>query len=358
MQNFLFQTFTLNEERNVTLTAMVQPFCPEMPYAVKRPAIIVIPGGAYQYCSDREAEPVAFPYLQMGYHAFVLRYSLMDDSVWPNPLEDYEQAAELIKAHAEEWGVMTDKIAVIGFSAGGHLAAMAATIARNKPAAAILCYPATKVKFWKWFDKEIDHRYPDAPSAVDTHTCPCYLFATCTDELASVENSLDFASALLQHKIPFEMHIYGFGPHGLTLAEGSLQPQDGSFTPRAVHWVEESKGWLKEVLGDFSQNGFTAPVCPPRLNDDLEEHLSDRCTVALLHRVKQSDELLAPLFEKAREAFSEYHGVGLKLVAPVMFDFYGSLTLRTFAAAAGIGREELARYAEALSRIKNPEAAA
>lgn len=70
-------------------------------------------------CSEREADPVALAYLEAGFQAFVLRYSVGEGVVWPMPLEDYEQAMELLRAKAEEWSLYPDKIAVAGFSAGG-----------------------------------------------------------------------------------------------------------------------------------------------------------------------------------------------------------------------------------------------
>ena len=113
------QVFILNEKRNVTLTAYLQDDSQEFWRAKKRPAVVIFPGGAYAYCSDREADPVAQEYLRAGYHAFVLRYSVgWENAVWPNPLEDYDQAMELIAAHAKEWHLIPEKIAVIGFSAG------------------------------------------------------------------------------------------------------------------------------------------------------------------------------------------------------------------------------------------------
>ena len=132
------EKIVLNGERNVTLTAYTQPVEGEFNHISKRPAVLILPGGGYSMCSDREADPVAFPYLEAGYQAFILRYSVGEDSVWPNPLDDYEQAMALIEERADEWKVLTDKIVVIGFSAGGHLAASAATMSQHRPYAAIL----------------------------------------------------------------------------------------------------------------------------------------------------------------------------------------------------------------------------
>ena len=114
------EVLTLNEERNVTLTTYIQDCGEGFGCVAKRPAVLILPGGAYQMCSDREADPVAFAFAKAGYHAFVLRYSVMDDCTWPNPLNDYEQAMTLIRSHADNWHIYEDKIAVIGFSAAGN----------------------------------------------------------------------------------------------------------------------------------------------------------------------------------------------------------------------------------------------
>ena len=185
------EVLTLNEERNVTLTTYIQDCGEGFGCVAKRPAVLILPGGAYQMCSDREADPVAFAFAKAGYHAFVLRYSVMDDCTWPNPLNDYEQAMTLIRSHADTWHIYEDKIAVIGFSAGGHLATAAATLAQNRPNAAILGYAVTS--------QHVQACNPNAPetiSAVDRKTPPCFVFATRTDSMVPINNSIDFMRAL------------------------------------------------------------------------------------------------------------------------------------------------------------------
>ena len=140
----LYKTIVLNKKRHVSLTVMVQDVGGEFRGVTARPAVLILPGGGYMFCSDREAEPVAMPYLKAGFQAFILRYSLREDSAWPQPLRDYEQAMTLIREHAEEWHVIPDRVAVIGFSAGGHLAGAAATMSVNRPNAAILGYPVLR----------------------------------------------------------------------------------------------------------------------------------------------------------------------------------------------------------------------
>ena len=237
-------TIALNEERNVTLTAYLQAVGGEFAPIEKRPAILILPGGAYKFCSDREADPVAFAYLRAGYQALILRYSVAAHKTWPQPLEDYEQAMALITERADEWHIDTDKIAVIGFSAGGHLAGCAATIARHKPAAALLGYPV--------LTRRTNDKYmPDAPDviqAVDAHTCPCFLFSARTDTTVPVTDTLQMLTALEQHGVAYEAHIYGFGPHGFSVADCTVNSRNLAMSAATPHWVTDSVHWLHEWL--------------------------------------------------------------------------------------------------------------
>lgn len=240
------ETIVLNEERNVTLTTYIQDVGGEFHYITKRPAILILPGGGYQMCSDREADPVAFPYLQAGYQVFILRYSVKEDAVWPNPLNDYEQAMELIRSKEEEWNLYADKVAVIGFSAGGHLAAAAATMSQNRPNAAILGYAVAGEDV-----KGCNSTAPDTIKEVDEDTCPCFLFSSRTDDVVPISNSIRFMQALTDYGIGFESHIYAYGPHGFSTCDSSVQSRDTMVCERIPNWVTDSIGWLRDVLGDF-----------------------------------------------------------------------------------------------------------
>lgn len=240
------KTLTLNEERNVTLTAYLQPIGGEFWGMTKRPALIILPGGGYSFCSDREADPVAFPYLQAGYQVFILRYSLNENAVWDNPLKDYDLAAETIIKNAEEWFVDDKRIAVIGFSAGGHLAACAATLAKNKPRAAILGYPViSSVKVWN------ERNAPDPSEAVDENTCPCFVFASRNDGTVPIRDSLNFLCALEAAGVPFETHIYSSANHGFSTCEPQLNNREWCCN-RTPNWVKDSVEWLRETVGDFT----------------------------------------------------------------------------------------------------------
>ncbi|MCM1188294.1 MAG: alpha/beta hydrolase [bacterium] len=268
------ELITLSEEREVTLTAYLQEVGGEFHNIGKRPAILVLPGGGYQMCSDREADPVAFPYLKAGYQVFILRYSVKPGTAWPQPLEDYEQAMELIADRAEEWSLYPDKVAVIGFSAGGHLAGAAATVSRIRPAAVILGYAVLNRDV-----KGCSKTAPDLIGEVDGKTPPCFLFASRTDNVVPIDSSLEFMTALSRKGISFESHIYAYGPHGFSTCDSSVQDKYCDMCDRIPHWVEDSIGWLRDVLGDFGPKGMEEPSCKARINGDEEDFLSVDCTV-------------------------------------------------------------------------------
>ena len=238
------EKIVLSEERNVTLTAYIQKTGGEFSNIEKRPVMIVLPGGGYEFCSDREADPVALVYLQAGFQAFVLRYSVKEHKAWRNPLDDYEQAYRLICEKSEEWAVDTDKIAVIGFSAGGHLAGCAATVSACKPKAAVLGYPVLNRKSINWYSEEAT----DVVSAVDESTCPCFIFASRNDSTVPIENSIEFIDALNKNGVGFECHIYSDAPHGFSVADETVNAKALDMCSRTPNWKADSVAWLKEIF--------------------------------------------------------------------------------------------------------------
>lgn len=284
------QEIILHDKRNVTLTAYLQEADGEFGFS-KRPAMLILPGGGYAMCSDREADPVAAAYLKAGYQAFVLRYTCTPKGKWPLPLVDYEQAMALIEENAEAWHVDADKIAVVGFSAGGHLAACAATVAEHKPAAAVLVYPAIL--------KDIcDLCQPGMPyphEHVTSDTCPCFLVAARDDRTVDISNTLMMELALAEKGIAFESHIYSYGGHGFSTGENWINTN--SVCPRLPHWVPDSIEWLGEIMGRFTRSGFTEPVHAGSMNGNFAPVLSVDCTLS--HLRKQSAEakaVLAPMY--------------------------------------------------------------
>lgn len=254
------KTMTLNlTQENVTLTAYLLDSSPEMTNTQVRPAVLVFPGGGYVMCSDREAEPIALAFLSEGYHAFILRYSLGENAAFPRPLNDAEEALDLIRAKAHEWAVDPGKIAVCGFSAGGHLAAALGTMGRVRPNALILGYPCILDSISTILPAPI----PSLEQKVDTKTPPTFIFATAADPLVPVEHSLQFAAALDRVKVPFEMHIFQSGTHGLALAKpvtsaGLRVMVDAD----AARWMGLCIAWLERLFGAFPSDRELVTAIP------------------------------------------------------------------------------------------------
>lgn len=339
------ETIVLNKERHVTLTAMLQDVGGEFRNVTARPGIVVIPGGAYLFCSDRETDPVALEYMRAGFNAFVLRYSVGEHATWPQPLEDYDAAMDYIKAHAEAWHTIPDKMAVIGFSAGGHLAGAAATLAKNRPQAAILGYAVLDHCV-----HEINVTAPVLTECVDDKTCPCFLFASRTDNVVPIRNSIDFMSALDKHSISFESHIYNYGPHGFSTGDYSVQIKGTLISDRATHWVADSIGWLRDMLGDFGENGLEKPRCKAHLTDDGEAWLSLDCSIARIYgnpeAVRQLDDLFAEMRAKIKPFAPE-------MTFDDMMHILGKMKLRDLLAERKIGEEKFDEYDEILGKIPN-----
>lgn len=296
------ESLVICEEREVTLTAYLQDGSGEFGFE-NRPAILVLPGGGYGMCSDRESEPVALAYMQAGYQAFVLRYTLKQKGAWPLPLQDYERAVELIEENSEKWNVVPNKMAVVGFSAGGHLAACAATMAQKRPNAAILVYPAVEQEI---LDTCCQEGLPNPSEHVDEYTSPCFVVAARDDNIVPIQSSLYMQLALANAGITFESHIYSYGGHGFSVGTRNLNA--GAYCDRIPNWVGDSIGWLKEVLGEFCSMGMTEPLYEALIDGDKDKMLSIRCTLG--HIRKQSEEVqkeLAVLYNGLR-AFVDMKG--------------------------------------------------
>ncbi len=228
---------------------------------VQRPAVVVCPGGGYLYCSPREGEPVALAYAAKGFHAFVLRYSTGRDAAGFAPLEEISWAIGYIREHAQEWNIHPERIAVCGFSAGGHLALSSGLLAENKPNAMILGYPATSAPnipggdfMLKLLEGRNDVTDSDAEkynliTKVTKDAPPLFLAATMEDSLTPM-CSMPLAQAYSRLRLPVELHIFQFGPHGYSLAnevtaDGSIQMLEPAF----AQWMDLSVLWLYKTFG-------------------------------------------------------------------------------------------------------------
>lgn len=246
------QIFTQTVGHDAPLTCYVQEPSAELASAAVRPAILVLPGGGYFMTSDREAEPIALAYLAEGFNAFVLRYAVGPESPFEMSFDDAKAALAWIRDNAAELHIDPAKVAVVGFSAGGHLAASLATAAEDKPDALVACYPVTLEEFGPPVGKEI----VDVPSHVSADTPPTFLFSTSDDTVVPIRNSIAFLAALAEHAVPFESHIYLLGPHGISLAKPLTASGQGAMVePSVAAWLPDSVRFLRTVFGDFAVEG-------------------------------------------------------------------------------------------------------
>ena len=229
---------------------------------VKRPAVVVLPGGGYLYCSPREGEPVALRYAAAGFHAFVLRYSTRWDAANFSPLEEVSWAIGYIREMADAWNIDPDCIAVCGFSAGGHLALSSGLMADNKPNAMILGYPAASAPNIPGADfmlklltgkqnvtNEDAARFDLVPQI--TKDAPAAFIMGTAEDMLTGWGALPIANAYSRLGKHYELHIFQFGPHGyaladITTADGSSQVVDDAF----AHWHDLSVRWLRRIFGE------------------------------------------------------------------------------------------------------------
>jgi acetyl esterase/lipase len=236
---------------NTWLDAYLLDASGELPHAQTRPAVLVLPGGGYSFCSAREGEPVAMAFAAQGYHAFVLQYSLGKAASFAQALWDAEAALGLLRSNAIAWGVRPQQIAVIGFSAGGHLAA-ALCVARGperipgtkpqRPNGLILGYPCILEES----ANVLAFPCPGLAERVDAHTPPTFLFSTAADRTVPIRNSLAFLDALERASIPFEAHIFAGGDHGYSLASAAVYAEKAALARNAPNaaWFPQCCAWL------------------------------------------------------------------------------------------------------------------
>ncbi|MFT8349601.1 alpha/beta hydrolase [Clostridium saccharoperbutylacetonicum] len=289
----------LGNNENVCLTTYVVECLKQNE---KKPAIVVCPGGGYLGLSLKEKECVAIGFNQKGYHAFTLEYSTLsnakDKSVFPEPLIELAKAIKIIKENSDEWNVDTNKISIIGFSAGANLAAnygvywnkellkeVDSNAENLKINTLILCYPLLDFEL---NDEILKRRYNEVidsgqvtgensmekfaldmmkksnkaflgeeePSIEQMHMVspvynispsvpPTFVWHTFEDGLITVQQSLKYASKLKESNIPCELHIYEKGQHGLSLADETSATKDSDINKNVSTWFQLAVNWLK-----------------------------------------------------------------------------------------------------------------
>lgn len=285
------QTYSVCQEGSqeyAKLVTYIQDDSPEIAIH-ERPMMVVCPGGGYCMTSDREAEIMVFQMLAMGCNAALLRYSCAP-SVFPTALMELASSVKLIREHAKEWHVDTNKIIVMGFSAGGHLAASFGMFWNRKflgdklgvdpkeqkilrPNGMILCYPVITSGEYAHKDsfrcllglnqESVPEKFEGFEEAysveemmeklslenqVSEDTPKAFIWHTFEDGCVPVENSLLLVGALRKAGISTEFHMYPHGGHGLALASNlsASAPGNEQIVEACQTWIELVRKWIED----------------------------------------------------------------------------------------------------------------
>ena len=271
------ETFVLDPRYpDCTLTTYIHDPHAELNIATRR-AIIVCPGGGYQFLSEREAEPVALQYFAAGLNVFILRYSVKENALNDAPLIESALAVKHIRENADRYFVDPAYIFITGFSAGGHCAAMCGTLWNhpvvrealgidrgeapegiNRPTATVLCYPVITANPFAHrgsIDTLCGYPSEDTDGAyhfsvelhVDKTTSPAFIWHTFNDGAVPIQNTLLYASALADAGVPFEYHVYPDGVHGLSLANRETWVGlPTHYNPTCQGWIDDAIRYVKE----------------------------------------------------------------------------------------------------------------
>jgi len=232
----------------------------------KRPLIVICPGGGYEYLSDREADPIAVRFLSYDFNVAVLRYTINCEGdgnrpIFPKPQKELADSIAYIRAHADELNTNPNMIAVMGFSAGGHIAASIGChwdkFNKNaRPDALLLCYallldhPICRSNLVG--EDKSHEEFFNLDKQVTDNTPTSFIWATKTDNVVPYENSMKFKQALDAHHIPNEIHIFEEGCHGLSLATREVKGihERNYINPDVAIWPDLARAWLLKTFGD------------------------------------------------------------------------------------------------------------
>ena len=226
-----------------------------------RPAILIIPGGGYEFVSEREGESVAVSYLSHGFQAFIINYSV-SPCRYPVAFREAAMAMIYIRENCKKYHVDPDQVAAIGFSAGGHLCGCLGNMfnspdisdLRNcdfvRPTAVALSYPVSVYGEYGHNpsfnsltnnDEELS-KCLSLDKCVNRLSSPAFLWHTATDNVVPVMGTLELARKYVENNVPFALHVFGEGPHGVSIATDEVNTK---YDHIAI-WVNLSVNWFKE----------------------------------------------------------------------------------------------------------------
>ena len=260
--------FTPDPDSEARVIGYLHDVSKEMPNRTNRPCVVICPGGGYAFLSDRETDPPAMAFFAKGYQVFILWYSVGEKAKDLRPLLDVSKTLLEIRSRSAEWHIDPERVAVLGFSAGAHVAACLGTLwddpalkekmdtrgGENRPNAMILCYPVLTAGEFAHSGSaklvcggeptEEQIRFFSLEKQVSGKTPPAFLWHTFADQDVPLENTLQFASALRRVGVPFECHIFPNGGHGLSMCNEEVNTPNA----RCAEWFPLCAGWLGELF--------------------------------------------------------------------------------------------------------------
>ena len=223
-----------------------------------RPGIIVLPGGGYQYLSYRESEPVVLEFLSRGYNLFLLEYAVTKEEIKKRePEKEVAEAVAFIRKNKEKFRVKEHNIALLGFSAGGHLALSLGSHwekygASSSPDALILSYPVVTMGKWSHQGSRDNLtrgereriEYFSLENQIKATIPPTFVWHTSEDISVPPRNTIMLLSALDSVGAYYEYHIFTKGKHGLS----TCRKEVGSVERRAKEWMDLASSWLEDLF--------------------------------------------------------------------------------------------------------------
>lgn len=274
LENINLKDFYPNLENNVELNSYCPDNYEEWSKEETRKCVVILPGGGYQFISDRESEPVALRLVGNNIACFVLKYSIVPNINYLNPFIEVFAALSYIRRHAEHYHIDKNKISLLGFSAGGHLASYCSANHLNKEFADILNIPIEEMKIngcllsypvisMKYGHCQTIQNLTKSNPLLNDKYCvdnfitkdfpKTFIWHTTFDDIVPVKNSLALAEKLSENNIFFELHIYPMHEHGQSLADRSVynkfvNDQKINEMKHNTQWVENAIHFIKEYI--------------------------------------------------------------------------------------------------------------
>lgn len=289
----IYKTFKLSDTTDAKMTSYILDDGEFGRKGMKRPAVVICPGGGYTMVSKNEGEPVALFFNRQGYNAFVVEYSVKIDNPFPIALRELAKAVSIVRENKEEW-LISDEITVVGFSAGGNLALSLAIYAKDKiitedigltyemikPDNLILGYPAVTLHPKREegeIPKELielmdlglmpDFRGPNIreillgklnPSEDEMESLnlldkihnelpATFIWGSYEDSVIPASDYIDIAKKLYTLNVPCELHLFGHGPHGVSLCDSTVKNKEELADYSMDQWTNLCIKWLDQI---------------------------------------------------------------------------------------------------------------